>query len=82
MIQPLSEIAQKLPLGIYKHFKGHVVRVLGVARDSESGAEMVVYQKTANGDLWVRPIDMFLETVDRDGVVQPRFQYVGEVEDK
>ena len=80
MIEPLSETARGFRLGIYKHFKGHVVQVLGVARHSESGEELVVYKKMENGDVWVRPLHMFLETVDRDGITQPRFQYVGEAE--
>jgi len=28
--------------------------------------------------LWVRPVAMFLETVERDGQVRPRFEYIGE----
>jgi hypothetical protein len=28
------------------------------------------------GGLWIRPLSMFLEAVDRDGKQQPRFVYI------
>ncbi|PIR88186.1 MAG: DUF1653 domain-containing protein [Candidatus Harrisonbacteria bacterium CG10_big_fil_rev_8_21_14_0_10_45_28] len=54
----------------YKHFKGNEYRVIGVAKHSETLAEMVVYQPLHNdSELWVRPKDMFLELVERRGKV-------------
>ena len=51
----------------------------GVARHSETEEEMVVYRALyGEGGLWVRPAAMWLETVTRDGVTQPRFTYIGE----
>lgn len=51
---------------IYRHFKGDHYLVEAVATDSESGAPMVVYRKLyGDGSLWVRPLAMFLEPVDR-----------------
>jgi cyclomaltodextrinase / maltogenic alpha-amylase / neopullulanase len=65
--------------GRYRHFKGNDYEVLGVARDSETLAEVVVYRALyGERGLWVRPAAMFGETVQRDGVSIPRFQYVGE----
>ncbi|HEY6130499.1 MAG TPA: DUF1653 domain-containing protein [Halioglobus sp.] len=63
--------------GIYRHFKGGEYQVHGIATHSESGDALVVYTPLY-GDraLWVRPLSMFLETVVRDGVEQPRFSYV------
>lgn len=65
--------------GRYRHFKGNEYQVLGVARHSETEEEYVVY-RALYGDygLWVRPAAMWLETVERDGVRQPRFAYIGE----
>ena len=41
---------------------------------------MVVYTPLyGEGGLWVRPLSMFLESVDRDGTEQPRFSYIGPV---
>ena len=65
--------------GLYRHFKGNMYRVIGTARHSETMEEMVVYQ-ALYGDmgLWVRPRHMFLETVERDGKIFQRFEFVEE----
>lgn len=61
--------------GRYRHFKGQEYQVIGIATDSESLAEMVVYRALyGEGGLWVRPLTMFCETIERDGVSMPRFQ--------
>ena len=53
--------------GIYRHFKGDSYLVEDVARDSETGEEVVVYRKLyGDGSLWVRPKAMFLSSVDRE----------------
>ncbi len=60
--------------GIYRHFKGRQYEVLGVAKHSESGEELVVYRALyGEGGLWVRPLAMFTEAVDCEGKRQPRF---------
>ena len=60
--------------GRYRHFKGMEYEVLGVARHSETLEEMVVYRALyGEGDIWVRPVSMWLETVERDGKIMPRF---------
>ena len=46
----------------YKHFKGIIVEVIAIAKDSEDLHEVVVY--THNGDYWVRPLSLFLSEVD------------------
>ena len=53
--------------GIYKHFKGDYYLVEDVARHSETKEEMVVYRRLyEDGDLWVRPKEMFLSEVDHE----------------
>lgn len=65
--------------GRYRHFKGNEYIVLGVALHSETMEEMVVYrQEYGDRSLWVRPKEMFLETVDVEGRSVLRFTYVGE----
>ena len=65
--------------GRYRHYKGRDYIVLGVARHSETQEEMVVYQQDyGDRGLWVRPLAMFLETVQVDGQAIPRFQCVEE----
>lgn len=50
---------------VYKHFKGDYYLVEDLAKDSETGKDMVVYRKLyEDGSLWVRPLDMFLSEVD------------------
>ena len=70
---------QEIKPGKYRHFKGEEYEVLGVARHSETLQEFVVYKKLyGEMDLWVRPKEMFLETVERDGRRVPRFEYLGD----
>lgn len=63
--------------GRYRHFKGKEYEVLGVARHSETEEELVVY-RALYGDfgLWVRPVSMWNETVERDGKTFRRFTYI------
>ena len=64
--------------GRYRHFKGNEYEVIGIARDSESQAEMVVYRALyGERGLWVRAATMFNENVERDGRIVPRFEYIG-----
>lgn len=65
--------------GRYRHFKGKEYEVLGVARHSETEEKFVVY-RALYGDfgLWVRPVSMWNETVERDGKTFRRFTYIGE----
>jgi hypothetical protein len=68
----------RIPPGRYRHFKGQEYTVLGVARHSETQEELVVYrQGYGDRSLWVRPMQMFLETVEIDEQAIPRFRYVG-----
>lgn len=66
--------------GRYRHFKGGEYEVLGVARHSEGLEDMVVYRPLSNDTgLWVRPLSMFLETVEHGGQRQPRFAPLEEI---
>lgn len=72
---------EPLKAGIYKHYKGGMYLVLGVAQHSETLERMVAYVHlgVAQGAaIWVRPYDMFFEMVTVNGVEKPRFVYVGE----
>lgn len=70
---------KEIKIGKYKHYKGNLYNVLGVAKHSETLEHLVVYQKLCDDfSLWVRPKAMFLENVLLDGKEVPRFEYIGE----
>jgi hypothetical protein len=77
--KPLSKaLMQTLQLGRYRHFKGNEYEVIGTAKDSETLASFVVY-RALYGDtqqLWIRPLTMFLEEIERDGKSMPRFTFI------
>lgn len=65
---------QDIKPGIWRHFKGNRYQVIGLARHSESEELMVVYRALyGDGELWVRPASMWLETIERDGQIFQRF---------
>jgi hypothetical protein len=68
---------QEVRQGRYRHFKGSEYTVLDVALHSETMEEFIVY-RPEYGDraLWVRPKQMFLETVETEGRIVPRFAYI------
>ena len=69
----------ELKRGKYRHFKGGMYEVLSLANHSETLEKMVVYRALyGEGEVWVRPLSMFLDTVTCDGVTQPRFVFVEE----
>lgn len=69
----------EIKIGKYRHFKGNQYEVIGIAKHSETLAEMVVYRALyGDGEIWVRPAEMWDETVERDGKVFKRFEYIGE----
>ncbi|WP_417564739.1 DUF1653 domain-containing protein [Microbacterium sp.] len=63
--------------GIYEHFKGNRYEVIGVARHSETEEPFVCYRQLyGDHGLWVRPLDLFVGDVDRDGYRGSRFRRV------
>jgi len=70
----------RIKKGKYRHYKGHLYKVVGLARHSETLEWMVVYEalnKSPKGKVWVRPYEMFIEEVETDGKRMPRFEYLG-----
>lgn len=65
--------------GVYKHYKGNLYKVEGVATHSETCEQMVVY-RAMYGDfgLWVRPLAMFEESVEVGGKTVKRFELIKE----
>ena len=76
MVNVKGEIMTDVELGLYKHYKGKIYEVIGVAKHSETLEKMVVYKATYQDEgknLWVRPLKMFVEKVTVEGVEKPRF---------
>lgn len=70
---------QFIPLGKYKHYKGKEYEVIGIATHSETLESLVVYKalyQAEGKNLWVRPLSMFMEEVNTDGQLVPRFRKV------
>ena len=68
---------EELKLGRYRHFKGKEYEVVGVAKHSETLEPMVVYRALyGEGGLWVRPLSMWNEHVERENYSGPRFVYI------
>lgn len=75
---PLLEGHHQVSPGLYQHYKGPQYRVFGTAQHSETEEWVVVYQALyGEQGFWVRPLDMFTETVTIDGATKPRFQRIG-----
>ncbi len=63
--------------GKYRHYKGNHYEVIGLARHSETEEKLVVYRPLYGaGDLWVRPLEMFLEQLEVDGKRVDRFEFI------
>lgn len=61
-------------IGKYRHYKGKEYEVIGIAKHSETLEEVVVYRALyGEGQIWVRPLHMFLEKVEVDGKKVLRF---------
>lgn len=66
-----------MKLGIYKHYKGDLYEVIGIARHTETMEEMIIY-KALYGDykMWVRPKQLFDALVIHNGSKVRRFEYI------
>lgn len=63
--------------GIYRHFKGNLYEVIGIARHSETMEPMVVYRALyGKHGLWIRPVAMWNEIIEKESYTGPRFQFV------
>jgi len=73
----MEEFQDPIPQGIYRHYKGNLYQVLHTARHSETEETLVVY-RCLYGEygVWVRPIEMFGESVTVDGQQVPRFELI------
>jgi hypothetical protein len=68
---------ERLRKGLYRHFKGQHYQVIDVAQHCDTEEYLVVYRALyGEKGLWVRPLTNFVESVERDGILTPRFQWL------
>lgn len=62
---------------VYQHYKGKRYQVISVGCHTETHEYYVVYRPLydheGQPDVWLRPYDMFVSSVEVDGVAVPRF---------
>lgn len=65
-------------VGRYRHYKGKEYELIGIAKNSETLEDFVIY-RALYGDyqLWIRPKEMFFEQLQKDGREFSRFEYIG-----
>ena len=62
---------QKIEIGkTYRHYKGNLYKIIGLAKHSETLEDMIVYTSIKTGDLWDRPYKMWSEIVDDKGTLR------------
>jgi hypothetical protein len=62
--------------GLYRHFRGGEYELLDIARHSETEELLVVYRSADSAErdqIWVRPLNMFVEPVLHEHRQVPRF---------
>lgn len=57
----------------YKHFKGIIVEVIAIAKNTENLEDMVIYNH--DGEIWARPYEMFISEVDHDKYPEIKQKY-------
>jgi thiamine pyrophosphokinase len=57
---------------IYQHYKGGLYEILQLATCEKTAVQMVVYQNTETKEIWVRPLEEFLQPVNNQQ--QSRFK--------
>lgn len=73
---PIQE--ETLPLGRYIDYKGEHYTVLYVVKQQDSLKDYVVYRQLFGDEsIWVLPRTAFMQHVEVEGCMIPRFRYVG-----
>ena len=74
----MKPIPNDIKMGKYRHFKGGEYELIAIARDSEDPDRFLAVYRALYGEceVWVRPLSMFTESVERDGRQIPRFSPV------
>jgi hypothetical protein len=71
-----GSVTERVPEpGRYRHFKGGEYELLSVGKHTETGELLVVYRSLDRPSrIWVRPLEMFVEPVERSDGTFARFE--------
>lgn len=64
---------------VWRHYKNKDYRIIAISRCTESLLWYVVYEALHENEMsqiWHRPLAMFLESIEIDGSIVPRFRLV------
>lgn len=81
MVSRFAEFPKPTTNNLYKHYKGGIYYYIGLAKSFDdiislkSDNQYVVYGDQ-NGNIWVRPYDMFFEDVLHNNRYMPRFEKI------
>ncbi len=67
-------------VGKYRHFKGNEYLVYGSCLVGSNEEKYILYERLVNNSFWIRPYDMYFETVEREGKTFKRFELVENLE--
>lgn len=70
---------------LYRHFKGNIYKIVAIAKHTETGEDMVIYQDVYGfHEVYARPRDMFESPVDKvkypEAEQEMRFELIAEDE--
>lgn len=69
------------PGQIWRHYKNKDYRIITISCDAEDLTWYVIYEALYDNEvskIWHRPLEMFLEMVEIDGISAPRFKHITE----
>ncbi len=73
----IAHAREQAPRGLYRHFKGGLYEVVDHVLHSETLEPLVLYRaQYGEHGLWVRPLSMWNEVVERNGSVFRRFTFL------
>jgi len=58
----------------WQHYKGGVYEIITLANHSETQDALVIYKSIPFGSVYARPLNMWQDVCEIDGVEFPRFQ--------